>query len=128
MSDDIEVPVIEITKGWTVDDLETMEDCDDAFCVLTGIIVSIEAQIAELEYSGAEKSQPHRAAKAALRWKKAALQIAQRKQATILRRETREKETAHDRSFIEYVYAYFPDVAKKARAAANLCAKGYTHE
>lgn len=127
-SEDIAIPVIEITKGWTVDDLETMEDCDDAFCVLTGIIVSIEAQLAELEYAGVEKSQPHRSAKAALRWKKAALQIVQRKQAMIQRREARARDAVFDRSFIHYVNAYFPEVADKAKDAAKLRSKGASHE
>ena len=42
MNQDIHVPIIEITDGWTVDEIQNEDDCDDAFAVLTAIIVNIE--------------------------------------------------------------------------------------
>ncbi|MEN8658304.1 MAG: hypothetical protein ABF313_09720 [Marivita sp.] len=127
MNDEIEVPIVEIVSGWTVDEIETQEDCDDAFCVLTKAIVGIELRISEMEECGQEGSREHRMAKAALRWKKAALQIINRKYAQIGRREKEKQENGFDRLFVQYVKAHFPDQARQATDAAVWAAKTPTN-
>ena len=71
----IEIPVIEIAEGWTVDELETLDDCDDAFAYLTGALVGIESQIDDAEHRGDVGTDHFRRLKAARRWKKAALSV-----------------------------------------------------
>ena len=81
----IDVPVIEITDGWTVDDIQTEDDCDDAHAVLTAICASIEARMDDLSIAGLEVSVDYKKAKAALRWKKAALAVVQNKRGRLIR-------------------------------------------
>lgn len=72
---DILIPVIEIADGWTVEQLETLDDCDDAFAYLTGALVSIETQIDDAEHRNDTNTDHFRRLKAARRWKKAALSV-----------------------------------------------------
>lgn len=101
--DEIEVPVISITQGWDVDDIETEDDCDDAFAVLTALVVSIEARMDDLAMAGNELSVDYKRAKSALRWKKAALSVVNTKRGEIRRQE----KEAHDASQAEKIIAYF---------------------
>lgn len=84
---DVDVPLIEISDGWTVEDLRTQDDCDDAFAVLTGVICSIEAQIEKAQEDGRDSGEWYRRLKGALRWKKAALSVVQTKRGQISRRD-----------------------------------------
>ena len=42
---DIEIPDIEIDKGWPVSDVQTINDCDDAFALLMSAVAKIEFDI-----------------------------------------------------------------------------------
>lgn len=101
--DEIHVPIIAITGDWTVDDIETEDDCDDAFAILTALIVSIEARMDDLAMSGQELSVDHKRAKSALRWKKAALSVVNTKRGKIRRQE----KEAHDESQSQKIMNYF---------------------
>lgn len=39
------VPILEIADGWTTEDLETVEECDDALLVVEEDIIAIETQL-----------------------------------------------------------------------------------
>lgn len=101
--DEIHVPIISITGDWTVDEIETEDDCDDAFAILTALIVSIEARMDDLAMSGQELSVDHKRAKSALRWKKAALSVVNTKRGKIRRQE----KEAHDESQSQKIMNYF---------------------
>lgn len=105
---DIEVPVVEIVRGWTVDEIETLDDCDDAFAVLTGAICSIESQIEEAQEAGKDRGEWFRRLKTALRWKKAALQIVQTKKGRITRAARAEAQKAEDRRLLSILSARYP--------------------
>ena len=111
MTDDdfISIPTIIITDDWTVDDIETEDDCDDAFAVLTAICVSIEAKMDDLAMQGKELSVEHKKAKAALRWKKAALQVVQSKRGKINRKFKQVEQATLDRRIIAYFRAMHPN-------------------
>ena len=94
---DIEIPVVEICAGWTVDDIENLDDCDDAFAYLTGALTHIEAVIDWYEESGIDKDDKYYRTKRARRWKKAALQIIQTKRG----RFNREAKKAERRYLLE---------------------------
>lgn len=105
---DIEVPVVEIARGWTVDEIETLDDCDDAFAVLTGAICSIESQIEEAQETGQDRGEWFRRLKSALRWKKAALQIVQTKKGRITRAAKAEANKEENRRLLDILKARHP--------------------
>lgn len=114
MSDDIEIPIISICDGWDVDDIQTEDDCDDAFAVLTALVVSIEARMDDLEIAGNSVSVEYKKAKTALRWKKAALTVVQTKRGKIRRAEKEAKQAERDASILRYFEAMHPDLVLKA--------------
>lgn len=103
----IDIPVIEIAPNWTVEDLKTLDDCDDAFSYLTGAICSIEHTLAFLEESKQTGDQ-YRRAKGALRWKKAALQITNPKRSQISRAITEKFRETTERELIDTMKKMFP--------------------
>lgn len=109
MTDDIRVPVIEICNGWTVDELQTEDDCDDAFAVLTALIVSIEARMDDLAIAGNECSAEHKHAKKALRWKKAAMAVVNNKRGKINRAEREAKAQHFNARLCLYFSAMHPE-------------------
>lgn len=81
--------VIYIEDDWSVDEIETVDDCDEAFEVLVYAIASIEYQLdMESIEPSARSDEPtwERRARAALRLKKAAFSIIQYKRGAIERR------------------------------------------
>ena len=119
MSDDIQVPVIEICNGWTVDEIETFDDCDDAFAVLTGLVASIECRMDELAEQGLELSAEHRHAKRALRWKKAALSVVNTKRSRLSRKQKESKEESINQRILNFIAAAHPEVMDSAIAHAR---------
>ena len=92
---------IQIDDGWTIGDLETLTDCDEAFAVLTAAVASIEGQ---LELAGvAYQHDPvwTARAKAALRWKKAALQAVNTKRSQFSREAKAAQNRAFERAFVD---------------------------
>lgn len=119
----LDVPIIEIAEGWTVEDLETQDDCDDAFAVLTEAIASIEYRMERLREEGASVTSPaYRKAKAALRWKKAGLQAVQTKRAKISREARAQKQASRDRILLDEIRALSPDAFYQA--ISSLAARG----
>lgn len=93
---DIEIPEIEITEGWLVSELQTLEDCEDANAVLTAAAAGIEGWLETEALKPPTYQDGPRVgkAKAALRFKKAALNLVQQKRASLneKRRAALEKE------------------------------------
>ena len=114
MSDFMDVPVIYITDDWTIDDVETEEDCDDALAVLTGALASCETRVDELEAMGQKGSETHIKVKAALRWKKAALAMVQIKRGRINREKARKAAQENERRILAYITAAYPNVMSEA--------------
>ena len=115
MNEDIYVPIIEITGGWTVDEIENEDDCDDAFAVLTAIIVSIEAKLETLEMEGLEKSESYIKTKSALRWKKAALSVVNNKRGRFKRQINEAFQKSNDECVMRYFKAMHYDLYMAAQ-------------
>lgn len=108
---DIEIPDIEIDRGWPVSDVKTLEDCDDAFSFLMSACASIEYAI-DMELL----KPPHQRrgdwtarAKCALKYKKAALQIINQKRGGISTKESIAVQNQRDRLLLEYIRQRVPD-------------------
>jgi len=113
--DDIQIPVVYICDGWAVDDIETIEDCEDAYIKLVQICASIEAQIEDLTASGGFIGS----AKAALRWKKLAMNLVNLKKARISRKAADEKQYSRDRLTIAFIATEDPDLMDRANKWAD---------
>lgn len=105
---DIEIPIIEITKDWTVDDIQTLDDCDDAHAYLTGAVCSIEDKIDAAIELGTDLGVGFRKLKRALRWKKAALNVVQTKRGKITRALKKAENLKHDERLINRMRDMFP--------------------
>lgn len=121
MSDAAEtsVPVLEISRDWTVDDLKTTADCDDAFDVLTEAIASIEGQISAANIrAAADGVYADRGwllrAKFALRHKKAAIQRVQQIRARIAKAERMTANVNQERVLLDIIKATEPEAFKRA--------------
>lgn len=109
--DDVEIPVIEITDGWSAESCTTKEQCDDAFAYLMSACAGIEYQI-DMEFTKPKEQQdaPWLAkAKCALKYKKAALQIVQNRKALISETEKRVWQERQDRHLLTYIRSVVPD-------------------
>lgn len=107
--DEITVPIITITDGWTVDEIETIEDCDDAYAVLTGIVASIEVKLENPMLTDDERGR----CLGALRWKKAALQVIQGKRGRFNREADRDSFARRLAFCNAYLRKHHPEVAEK---------------
>lgn len=105
---DIEIPIIQIADGWTVDDIQSLDDCDDAFAYLTGAICAIEDKIDAATEEGNDTGKPFRALKRALRWKKAAMQVVQTKRGKITRVEKKSEHLKQEQSIQNLMRRMFP--------------------
>ena len=109
-----EIPIIFITEDWPIDDVTTEDDCDDAFAVLTALIVSIEARMDDLEIQGLAVSVEYKRAKSALRWKKAAMQMVNNKRGQINRVRADAIQTDRRERVMKYFAAMHPDEFRAA--------------
>jgi hypothetical protein len=110
--DDIEIPDIEITSGWAVSEVETIDDCDDAFAFLSAATAHIEYQI-EMDLTKPMSMQdPTWAAKAryALKMKKAALGIVANKRSAISKKLKADRQREHDRYLLEFIKKAVPAI------------------
>jgi hypothetical protein len=103
----IDIPIVEIGPGWTVDDIKTIDDCDDAFAYLTGAICSIENAISRME-DERDLGSKLRQTKGALRWKKAALQIVATRRGKLQRELSRKEQNTRDRELLDIIKRLFP--------------------
>ena len=114
---DIIVPVVEICDGWTVDDVKSLDDCDDAFSYLTGAIVAIEGRISAIHSGMADNDAATLGRlKAALRWKKAAIQIVQNKRGKFAREERRFSSHSYDSKLLKLLLERYPNEFKECVA------------
>jgi MFS superfamily sulfate permease-like transporter len=106
--DDIEIPILAIGPGWTVDQLQNIDDCDDAFAYLTGAICAIESKIDAAEETGTTAGIAFRRLKSALRWKKAALQVVATKRGKITRKMRQVEQDSKDRQLLDAIKDMYP--------------------
>lgn len=118
--------VIYIDDNWAVDEIETVEDCDDAFETLLYAIASIEYQLdmeAIQRTSLSEDDTWERRARAALRLKKSAFSLVQYKRGAIerVRRDMERKTTAE--FFLRIVKRDQPEQFKRWMSEAGASAE-----
>jgi len=106
------IPQIMINDGWSTDDVETIQDCDDAFAFLTVAIANIEETLAVMRDAGDGYGPTYRKAHAALRFKRAAFQIIQGKRGQINRRSSLQSAQMH--MLAAEFKAQFPDAYRHA--------------
>ena len=103
------IPIIEIRDGWTVDDVKTIADCDDAFAYLTGALCAIEARMSEMTEMGENKGEAFRRLCAAARWKRAALNVVNTKRGQIQRTERAAEQKSKDRALLDEIKRMYPN-------------------
>jgi hypothetical protein len=111
--DDIEIPVVYITDGWAVDDIETIDDCEDAHTLLISQCAAIEHRIDLLQLQRGKSSDIARA-KAALKWKKLALALINAKKGKLSRIAQIERENSQDRLILSYIGTENPALIRDA--------------
>lgn len=108
---DIEIPEIEIDRGWPVSDVCTLQDCDDAFAFLTSAIATIEYSISlELLRPPASRRKEWIAkATCALKFKKAAMDLVNHKRGQINRKEAASVQKQRDRLLVDHIKTCVPE-------------------
>ncbi|WP_226782716.1 hypothetical protein [Oceaniglobus trochenteri] len=112
-ADEIEIPIVEIAPGWTVDDIRTEDDCDDAFAYLCKAVTAIETRLEEMEEFGCADARLKIRTRSALRWKKAALTIVQTKRGQINRRRKEELHASRQRRLIDTIRDTEPEAFRR---------------
>lgn len=121
--DDIEIPDIEITRGWIAADCKSLDDCDDAFAYLTAAIAQIEFQI-EVEEM---KLEPQRdlmwlaRARCALRYKKGALNIVNTRRSRLIAQAKKEAQQEKDRVLLRHIRTSVPEAQYREWVRASGC-------
>jgi hypothetical protein len=124
--DDIEIPVVYITDDWEVDDVETIDDCEDAHTLLISQCAAIEHRIDMLQLHR-EKSSEIARAKAALKWKKLALALVNAKKGKLSRIAQIERDNSRDRLVLSYIGTENPALIRDAdRWARDVTARRAT--
>jgi len=125
MTSPITVPVIDITDGWTIDEVKTIADCDEAEACLTFAIGDIQRQLFQDRVAGYKRGPKWRGlAKIALGEKQRAFQAVARKRGQINRAARAEAGEANDRLLINIFRSDFPDQFQAAAAKVNAMRKG----
>lgn len=126
LSDEIEIPVVQIAQGWSVDDVLTEDDCDDAQIYLTGAVIVIDEKIAAAKEAGNTETPGYRRLLSAKRWKQLALQIVAQKRGRIARAakaaahaEHEKRERTFERTFMSAVKREAPEVYLRCIALAQ---------
>jgi hypothetical protein len=115
-----DVPIFSIDRDWDVDQIETLQDCDDADAILTEAIVSIESQLAADYAAGQIRGADWRIkANGALKFKKRALQIVARKRGELNRVAKQADNRAHDKRLLDIIKREFPEQFRVAAAMLN---------
>lgn len=114
---DITIPIIDITDGWSIDQVKTIADCDEAEAYLTGAIAQIEAQLLENRLSGHPRGVDWAIrAKTALSYRKTARQMVARRRGEIGRAQRAESGNDHNRRLVDIFKAEFPEQFRQALA------------
>ena len=101
---DIEVPRIYISEGWYADELETIDDCEDAFAYLMSAVAEIEYQ---LEIVGRDRARENRLRRV-LKYRRAALQIVNNRRGRITKKEKDAQQKAADRVLLDVLRENIP--------------------
>jgi hypothetical protein len=115
--DETTIPVLMIGDDWSIDEIETLQDCDDAFLVLTERVAQLEtdAHKAHSYFIDTCKRAPwHDRAIAGLKMTKATLAILQNKRANIARREKQLAQDTRDRKLLDHIKATETEAFKRA--------------
>lgn len=105
-----DVPILSINREWDVDQIQTLQDCDDADAILTEAIVSIESQLATDAVAGCLRGHDWRIkAKGALKYKKRALQIVARRRGELNKLSRQATGADHDRELLDTIKEHFPE-------------------
>jgi hypothetical protein len=108
---DVEIPVIEISEGWSAASVQTMDECNNAFSYLMSAVAQIEFQI-DTELTKPKNFQDVywlARAKCALKYKKAALQIVQQRRGVIAEADKRMWQERRDACLLEHIRSVTPD-------------------
>lgn len=103
---EIEIPEIEITRGWPVSEISSIEECDEAFAYLMAACAEIERDLDLFELEEVlsyEKKVWQANAKAALKYKKAALAIVDRIRGRLLRTERTKEAEEYKQQLINFI-------------------------
>lgn len=117
--------VIDITDGWTFDEVKTIADCDRAEICLTVAIAEIEAQLATDKAAGGARGADWLARTIkARRYRKLALQKVQHRRGEINRAARAQAGEDHDRLLLNILRSEAPDQFQAAAAKVNAMKKG----
>lgn len=103
--EDVVIPDIEIDDGWSVHDVKTFEDCEDANAYLVSAVAAIEYAI-DIEDAKPQHQQDlewRAKARCALRYKKAALSIVSSKRSKLRADAERDFLNRRDAILLEYI-------------------------
>ncbi len=119
------VPVVYIdpSDDWTVDDLQTVEDCDEAIAFLTGAISSIEAKLSDLRAEPELDRDLYSRTFAARRWKHEAMRLVRIKRGQFLtekeQRAKAERRAAYELKLAQEQAAKAAEKAERIRLNAE---------
>jgi len=112
---EITVPIIDITDGWSIDQVKSIADCDEAEAYLTGAVAQIEAQLLENRLAGHPRGVDWAIrAKTALRYRKQALQMVARRRGEIGKASRASIAEDRNRLLINILRADFPEQFRAA--------------
>lgn len=106
----ITIPDIEIADGWAVSEIETLEDCDDAFAYLMAAVAEIEYQLEQHQLGVVVSADPTWKARAtrALKYKRAGLQLVGYARGRIADAAKRNFAARQDRVLLDYIRSICP--------------------
>lgn len=117
MNDDLEIPEVFITDDWAVSDLETVEDCEDAYILLMTACAHIDGKLDDMENGVCDRESMGRT-RAALKWKKLALNLVNLKKSRFSRilKEGREleRERSRDGLMLSFIASENPEQLRLA--------------
>lgn len=121
----ITIPIIDITDGWSIDQVKTIADCDEAEAYLTGAVVQIEAQLLENRLAGHPRGVDWAIrAKTALRYRKQALQMVARKRGEIGKAQRTLIAVDRNRLLINIFREDFPEQFRESLAKLDALQSG----
>lgn len=107
---EIDIPILTIADGWSIDQVQTIADCDDADALLTQVIAEIDGQLLEDRLAGFTRGPQWRAkANVALKMKRRALQQITQKRGEIGRAARQSQNKTRDRELLDLIKRDFPD-------------------
>lgn len=107
---DIDIPILEVAAGWDIDQVKTIQDCDDADALLTEATARIEAQLLEDRIAGFARGPKWRGlANTALKMKRRTLQAVATKRGQFSRAQRIAEQTTRESALLDVIKRDFPD-------------------